>query len=636
MKRTTKAILYIILIPILMVVPLVIICRLNQPTVLTLSNNAEVTNYINEKRIYEIVGHMNYFPGMNINPKADNLDLTSASYFQTLEALKSTCPSYKEISRYGEAADKDALENNFYTGSIIFQMKLPMASTYSLWLPQTFCGLSIYVNGEEIHPMYKIGSTYAFPTSELVNLPQSDDGFYSVVLNIHSPENFYVFVSDAILFGASKQINRAHNTLFKSELIILCTIFFSILFFLVQSLAFKLDKNVTRYNFLLIASALISLTANGGPFLSHLPPFPYLIGLLIQGVSIPFFLILLIQHSRMLFPKYFPKKIGLAIIIIQLLPVIHMFAAQNTLNGIGFFLVGILPFALCLYLFVMSYDTDEPFSLPYGITIIMIESGYLLFHATYSFAIPVHHPSIYGVIALTVVEIAMLASKYSKQAQTEKYYREELERKLAAKQASENAFLNAQMKPHFLYNTLNTIADCCVTDSPRAKSLINSLSDYLRLVLSLDNMEETVPLTRELELADAYTAIEKERFPSIKFYKDYPYRLPLIKMPAITIQPLIENAIKHGVRKIDKPGVITLRIVDEGNNVTFYVSDNGPGMTQETIDKLFLMPKANKSIGIYNIDKRLKNLYGRGLSVESTINLGTCVSFSIPKHLPKK
>jgi sensor histidine kinase YesM len=170
-----------------------------------------------------------------------------------------------------------------------------------------------------------------------------------------------------------------------------------------------------------------------------------------------------------------------------------------------------------------------------------------------------------------------------------------------------------------------------VTDPDKAKSLIASLKEYCNLILSIDNMEKTVPLSRELELVTAYTSIEKERFPSINFYTDLPIRMPKINMPPLTLQPLIENAIKHGVRKNDRPGVITLRIREAFDSVTFYVSDNGVGMDEATMQKLFNEPKENKSIGVYNIDKRLKNLYGEGLSVDSTVDLGTCVSFTVPK-----
>ena len=92
--------------------------------------------------------------------------------------------------------------------------------------------------------------------------------------------------------------------------------------------------------------------------------------------------------------------------------------------------------------------------------------------------------------------------------------------------------MNAQIKPHFLYNTLNTLTDLCVTDPDKAKGLIDSLTEYLKLILDLDNMEEQVSLERELELARAYTAIEKERFPSIRFYTDYPLKMPKISLPA--------------------------------------------------------------------------------------------------------
>ena len=103
-----------------------------------------------------------------------------------------------------------------------------------------------------------------------------------------------------------------------------------------------------------------------------------------------------------------------------------------------------------------------------------------------------------------------------------------------------------------------------------------------------------------------------------------------MSLPALTIQPLIENAIKHGVRKSTRPGAVTLRIIESDDSVSFYVSDNGVGMTEDVIQALFREPKDNKSIGIYNIDKRLRNQYDDGLSVDSTLDLGTCVSFTVP------
>ncbi|MBQ9863339.1 MAG: histidine kinase, partial [Lachnospiraceae bacterium] len=295
--------------------------------------------------------------------------------------------------------------------------------------------------------------------------------------------------------------------------------------------------------------------------------------------------------------------------------------------------INVVPFAICLYIFVIAYSRELPHALPYGIGVLAVEISLLLYYSTRDMAVPSRFAYVAGYVVFSITIVSILAGEYALQYNEESKLSTELAKKLEAMQISENAFLNAQMKPHFLYNTLNTIADCCVTDSKKAQKLINSLSEFLKLILSLDNMDKTVPLRCELELAAAYTAIEKQRFPSINFYTDFPIKLPAIMMPPLTIQPLIENAIKHGVRKSDKPGVVTLRIVENPDSVQFFVSDNGKGMDEEAIKHLFRIPKDNQSIGIYNIDKRLKNLYDEGLTVESTPGLGTCVSFTVLKNV---
>lgn len=417
-----------------------------------------------------------------------------------------------------------------------------------------------------------------------------------------------------------------------ANLVVIVFVFVTIIYMSFHLIAFRFGKILPAF-FLYFLAALfyvytkdefsqINLNADPGPEAM----------LLLKSVAVPLYTASIAFLCYRIFPDNYPRKATLIIAFLQIIPIISdlTFNSFPALNYFAEFIL-VLPLIPCLYVFVIQYGYGARHSLRFGICLFLAEADLILRIAMDGLSVPIRFACLPAIGSFMVLHVVMMADKYRSQNSMETYYKESLDHYLSALQSSENAFLNAQIKPHFLYNTLNTIADLCVTDPAKAKKLIDSLKEYLKLVLELDNMEEQVSLSRELELASAYTAIEKERFPSVNFYNDFPFKLPDIRLPALTIQPLIENALKHGVRKSNRPGAITLRIIDSDEGVQFFISDNGVGMTKETIDKLFAEPKDNKSIGIYNIDKRLKNQYKAGLSVDSTLDLGTCVSFTIPK-----
>jgi sensor histidine kinase YesM len=120
---------------------------------------------------------------------------------------------------------------------------------------------------------------------------------------------------------------------------------------------------------------------------------------------------------------------------------------------------------------------------------------------------------------------------------------------------TEMAFLQSQIKPHFLYNTLSEIDEFCVVDPKEASRLINAFSIYLRQSFDFENLESNVPIEKELLLVSTYVEIERERFDhlTVEIVKEYQQSFLL---PPLSIQPLIENAIRHGVRKKRGDGLV--------------------------------------------------------------------------------
>ncbi len=197
---------------------------------------------------------------------------------------------------------------------------------------------------------------------------------------------------------------------------------------------------------------------------------------------------------------------------------------------------------------------------------------------------------------------------------------------------TEVAFLQAQIKPHFLYNALNAISYFCTEDGEKAEELIDSLSTYLRNSFDFSNLNRFIPLKKEMELVKAYIEIEKARFGNrlqVEFHIEAGID---IELPPLVLQPLVENAIKHGILKREIGGVVKVEIKNNKTGVSFSVIDNGVGIKKEKFSALFNEDNGSRSVGLKNINMRLKKLYGAQLEISTEDNKGTKVSFLIPKH----
>jgi len=195
--------------------------------------------------------------------------------------------------------------------------------------------------------------------------------------------------------------------------------------------------------------------------------------------------------------------------------------------------------------------------------------------------------------------------------------------------ATETAFLQAQIKPHFLFNTLNTISSFCDTDPERASALIDNLASYLRQSFDFKSTELAVPFEREMLLISSFMDIQKARFGDrIQFAFSNTAGNQFL-LPPLCVQPLIENAIIHGLKKHERISV-SLNVSEETNCVSITVKDDGPGINPARL-KGILLRSENKGIGLWNIDTRLKKLYGKGLDIKSDETSGTEIHFVIPK-----
>lgn len=197
------------------------------------------------------------------------------------------------------------------------------------------------------------------------------------------------------------------------------------------------------------------------------------------------------------------------------------------------------------------------------------------------------------------------------------------------KTAAEISFMQAQIKPHFLYNTLNTIISVSHYDGGKSRELLINFSEYLRKSFDLKGLSQIVNLEREIELTKAYTAIEQARFEE-RITVHYEINAHLnAKVPLLMLQPIVENAIHHGLLPKKEGGSIFVSINQQEKVIWFCVEDNGIGIDESIIGSV-LSGVQHCGIGLNNINNRLIKMYGKGLSISSKKGCGTKVTWSIP------
>lgn len=182
----------------------------------------------------------------------------------------------------------------------------------------------------------------------------------------------------------------------------------------------------------------------------------------------------------------------------------------------------------------------------------------------------------------------------------------------------------SQIRPHFIYNTLGSIEQLCKMDPPKASDLAHNFAKYLRGNFGeLDN-PKPILMSQEMEHVHYYVSIENVRFPDMTF--TFEMNSEDFYIPALTVQPIVENAIKHGLMKLSKGGTVHVVSYETDTDYCVSVVDDGVGFdTSVLIDE-------RKHLGLRNIRERLKVMVNGKLEIESTVGVGTKVLVIIPKE----
>lgn len=194
----------------------------------------------------------------------------------------------------------------------------------------------------------------------------------------------------------------------------------------------------------------------------------------------------------------------------------------------------------------------------------------------------------------------------------------------------EAAWLQAQIQPHFLFNAMNAVTALSTINLDKMRDLLDEFGNFLRNKFKFQNMDELVSIDEELSLVRSYLYIEQVRFEE---------RLQVIweidgceelRVPFLTIQPLVENAIRHGIMKRASGGKIFIRISVYKTHAEITVEDDGVGMDELQLQRILERKVDGKSgVGLINTDLRLKRHFGTGLHIKSAPGIGTRVTFHV-------
>ena len=275
---------------------------------------------------------------------------------------------------------------------------------------------------------------------------------------------------------------------------------------------------------------------------------------------------------------------------------------------------------LCFYLILLMYYSlkfiqQKEYSK--GLVVIFVSfSSMAATFLEYWNIIPGHITEI-AVIEILIYYFYLAAVGYSRTQKALYENRIELERQ-------RNKLLVMQMQPHFIFNALATIQSLCYTDSDSAAECIEVFGDYLRANIDSIGAEELIGFESELKHIDHYIQLEKAST-DIPFSVTYELGVRKFDIPALTVQPIVENAIKHGaLTRRDGTGFVNIKTEDTNEDIIITVTDNGKGAA--LTDK----QKEHKSVGTENVRQRLELLCGGSLTIDITEN-GAVSIITIPK-----
>ena len=496
-------------------------------------------------------------------------------------------------------------------------------------LPQS-TAYDLYIDGVQMAGNGVVGkdaghSSPGYQPETVVFTPHS--GHFVITIHISNFTYARGGMWDAPTLGTREQIEMLDRDLVYRDFFLEGCYFISFLMFLVIYI-YRPTNRSWLYFALLCSVTAMRITIYGAHLLTEFTENYRLINFIEYSTRIcfPVLMILLLNAA---FSGNLPRKLMKGLVLaaailtmaVAVLP-IHIYSAYARPLIVYDFTLGIVMLALILWPGGRFFPKKEYAAfLVYGMISVIVCGGYdLLLASTSYFEMT---PIGFFIALLSVAFI--LAVTYTDALSNSEQALRELEIQSERRLHTELRLLQSQIKPHFLYNALSAIANICVKDGKQAEQLILDLAGYMQTSFDFSSNERLTTLENELEYIGKYVKIEKARFGDRIQYTEKINVSPDIQLPRLIIEPLVENAIRHGITKKKGGGEVILRVDGLPDGIAVEVYDNGAGMNTENLSAVFR--GESRSIGLKNIQDRLTRLGEEGLKIESVLGEYTKVSF---------
>lgn len=540
----------------------------------------------------------------------------------------------------------DISDNDVYSdqGVATYRLHIKYPATIkdpALKIQRVITAYKLYANGKLIQEVGKVSEKpsdfevgYKFL---ILDLPK-DQEEVELIIQVANLNYSRGGLRESPVFGSKQALERKKTISLVIQLLFIGGIVIFGLYYLLLFLLQRKNKTALFFSIICFNVALLSLVWGEAPLFIFFPEIPIKMGAFINYITaynmIPSIILLILS----IYPLDYKKKMAILI----LLPTIFfeglLFTEPSVMakfNKYFLLLMGLqMIYILGVLIKAVLRKKDNAILMFIAVGIFALATIEDALQNRGASSINISYMFLYGnfilIIAMSYIQAKQQANNHKKLI----LYNEKLVEADILKDkimATEMSFLQAQIKPHFLYNALNAIANVCEKDGRNASKLIIDLAIYLRASLEFNNLDKMVTIEKALEFVDTYFNIEQARFgEKIQLLKEI--EIPLnYQIPGLILQPLVENAVRHGISKKIGGGTVYIKMKQAKEGICLEIRDDGIGMDKEKVKTLLAEDGIGQGVGLLNIHHRLLRLYGKGLDISSQVGKGTLVKLVIPE-----
>ena len=493
-------------------------------------------------------------------------------------------------------------------------------------IPEIYTEYALYINGQLLAGNGELGGTsFRFLDPDAFMFEPGGDRI-EIVLQIHNQSHVYAGIGQSFVLGTTDSIFWKQNVETAVDLILVGICLFAGIYHFVLFMYRRKDYKLLCFTIFCVAVAVRGLISNVTYIMEFFPELPFVVGSRIVTETIPVLTASMLLYVYFMFREHIPKWLIQTLAAVSMIYIFIVAFADPYIYSSLFFEYLIVSMAACivgLYVAMLAIRERSREAVLYLTGTLFIVAGAVNDTLVFLQWIDTGYRLGVGLAGFAIIQSFIMAMQYTRFTEE----RQQLYEKL---HETDLAFMQAQIKPHFLYNALSAISHMIGTDPKKAKELLLDFSDYLRGCFDFNNTSGLTTLSKEMDIVKAYLSIEKARFQDRLSVEYEIEESPHVLIPMLCIQPIVENAVRHGIMPRAEGGTVEIKVWNEKGDTHICVADDGVGISEIKIQDIF--SENTSSTGLTNINGRLKLKFGTEMKITSRLNEGTTVEIIVPKR----